>query len=184
MGRKKIDMESYPEIFWGALKAAIENKDFIITLPAKNFAVSTRQQFHYFRRDVIARKHPGANKLANFMCTLREEPDGTCTVVFNNLYKSFETVPAPVLPQTRSETVNAQVVIQPLPKFLQEEDADKWLERFMKKELAEGGPATAAASEAREAVQEGTVQEEETKAPCAHEWGEYNCVKCGFPAPD
>lgn len=85
MPRKKVEMQSYPSILWDVLKAAAEGRGFEITLPAKNFAVALRHRYHYFRRDTIAQGTPGAEKLANMMCSLQLGADGSAKLVFVNL---------------------------------------------------------------------------------------------------
>lgn len=98
-------MESYPQKFFELMIAAQQGKGFAITLPARNFAVNMRHRWHHFRRDMIGQGVPGAEAMANLVASLRDETDGSCTLIFTNLGAALDdkNSPAERMPQPQPQ---------------------------------------------------------------------------------
>ena len=166
-GVKHSSLESYPEVFWEILKAAEKGEDFILPFPAKNYAVNARHRFHYFRLELIRQSFPGATKLTNFNCSIKEV-NGECLLHFFNLGAVFEV-------KKEEEEEQLPILERTKPVKIKEKEVDAGDEAVRNWMKQMGGKIQDAEEASKEFMKDGE---------CQHEWGDFCCLKCGIPNPE
>ena len=121
-------LDTFPTVMWDVLAAAIAGKEYVIDLPANNFAVSMRHRFHSFRKALIAEKFPNADALTNMMTTIREE-DGRFKLVFVCLAEALQgakdDVVVPGLPAAPAHQLVRDEAEEAVLRFMQQGSDDK-----------------------------------------------------------
>lgn len=163
-GRPRIPAEqklqSFSAIYWQIAQQAAEGRlPDPVVLDNSNAAANVRHRFHIFRRLLTEAKHPHAYPANELMLHIEQS-----TITFSDPFHMLGPVPPVLAPEEQGRAPDVAPNVS--------------------ESAAPPAPATPLADHGEKVVEDWLKGKPKQETACEHEWGLYNCSKCGLPRPD